>query len=199
MNKWIIIGITVLLGAGILWWAVKESTKPLPGKDVSLLTRNHIPVGTKVSYNSNPPTSGDHYEEWTRSGIYDKPVADGYLIHSLEHGYVIISYNCRTKEQGFVGSVYAADSQAGNDASTSGNLSGQEWESASCKSLQKNLADLANGKRLWKLIVVPRPNLDTRIALAAWGKIDKFNSFDKERIIKFIDGSRDRGPEQTME
>jgi len=37
-------------------------------------------------------TSGPHYAEWTRAGIYNRAPEDGNLVHSLEHGYVIISY-----------------------------------------------------------------------------------------------------------
>lgn len=78
--------------SGFLVWTYFQLSKPLPGEAVADLGRNHVPVGTVVDYNSDPPTSGPHYAEWTRAGIYDEPVEDGYLVHSLEHGYVIISY-----------------------------------------------------------------------------------------------------------
>ncbi|MBI4066516.1 DUF3105 domain-containing protein [Candidatus Gottesmanbacteria bacterium] len=72
-------------------------------------------------------------------------------------------------------------------------------ESDRCKVLVKQLTELANKKKLWKLIVVPRPQLDTTIALTAWDYIDKFDSFDASRISRFIDYHRDQGPEKTME
>lgn len=34
--------------------------------------------------------------------------------------------------------------------------------------------------------MAPYPKLDTKIALTAWTRIDKFNDFDEERIQKFI-------------
>ncbi len=66
-----------------------------PGEPVPSQGREHIPVGTShtVQYNSDPPTSGPHYDPSAGPGIYDEPMPDGYLIHSLEHGYVIISHN----------------------------------------------------------------------------------------------------------
>ena len=72
-------------------------------------------------------------------------------------------------------------------------------DTEACKTLQKQLTDLAMGKKLWKLIVVPRPELDTTIALTAWDRIDKLDDFDAKRIERFIDYWRDRGPEKTME
>lgn len=85
------LAIAAVIG-GFLVWAYLQLSKPLPGEAVADMGREHVPAGTAVEYNSNPPTSGPHYADWTRPGIYDEPVEDGYLIHSLEHGYVIISY-----------------------------------------------------------------------------------------------------------
>lgn len=36
------------------------------------------------------------------------------------------------------------------------------------------------------LILEPYPNMDTRIALTAWERIDQFEDFDRERIERFI-------------
>ncbi len=33
----------------------------------------------------------------------------------------------------------------------------------------------------------PHPRLDRKIALTAWGRIDKFDQFDEKRIVKFIE------------
>ena len=62
--------------------------------------RRHIPVGTEgVGYNSNPPTSGDHYPHTSEWGAYDKEIADGILIHNLEHGGIWISYKPSIPEE----------------------------------------------------------------------------------------------------
>lgn len=167
--KWGVIGIAlILLGFGG-WWVVKEALKPLPGQAVADQGRTHIPKEEweKFHYNSNPPTSGPHDGEWIRAGIFDTPQGDGHLVHSLEHGYIILSYNCSKT----------------ND----------------CEGLKRNLAEVVKEKRPKKLIVVPRPTLDTTIALTAWTQIDKFNQFDKNRISRFVDAFRDRGPEKTIE
>jgi hypothetical protein len=64
-----------------------------PGIRIPELERPHVPINTPVSYNSNPPTSGPHYPCWADWGIYEEAPADGFLVHNLEHGGVIISYN----------------------------------------------------------------------------------------------------------
>lgn len=55
---------------------------------------NHVVDLTGITYNSNPPTSGPHFPVWAKGGVYDRVISDGHLIHSLEHGYIVISYDC---------------------------------------------------------------------------------------------------------
>lgn len=100
MKKLLWPALIVLLISGFSYWAYMELSRPLTGEAVTDLGRDHVAVGTKVEYNSNPPTSGPHYVEWTRAGIYDEPIDDGHLIHSLEHGYVIISYRDEILKEG---------------------------------------------------------------------------------------------------
>lgn len=52
----------------------------------------HVSEGTKVTYQSNPPTSGSHWPDPLLDGIYDVEKPDEALVHSLEHGRVWISY-----------------------------------------------------------------------------------------------------------
>ena len=57
--------------------------------------RAHIPEGgSHAPYNSSPPTSGWHYERWTSWGIKDQPLPPELYIHNMEHGGVILHYNC---------------------------------------------------------------------------------------------------------
>src|SRR3989344_5669458 len=95
MDKKITLGIVLIILLGVsLGWLFTASSKPLPGQKIDDLGREHVPVGKEMTFNSNPPTSGSHYAEWTRAGVYDQPKEDGYLIHSLEHGYIIMHYKC---------------------------------------------------------------------------------------------------------
>lgn len=48
-----------------------------------------------------------------------------------------------------------------------------------------------------KVILAPYPKLDNKIAITAWGRIDKFDQFDKDRIVKFIETYKNKGPENV--
>lgn len=182
--KWIAIASIAAVVLFVGWFVYNESTKsgaepkadatiPKTAKKIADLGRTHVKEGEIVKYNSNPPTSGPHYPEWKKPDIYTEPQEDGYLIHSLEHGYVILSYNCDAKPK--------------------------DGSKVDCDTLKKQLSDVFKEKGAWKLIVVPRPNLDVPIALTAWTYVDKMDKFDKNRIVAFIDALRDKGPEKTME
>ena len=90
--------IVVIIGF-ILWSSLQNSSssnvnnKPLMGQAVPVLSRDHVPDGTKIQYNSNPPAAGAHYAAPQDAGIYTTPPADGHLVHSLEHGAIILWYN----------------------------------------------------------------------------------------------------------
>lgn len=65
----------------------------LPGTHIPDLGQRHVAVGTPITYNSNPPTSGPHYPYPAGWGIYRNPPANEFLVHNLEHGGITISYN----------------------------------------------------------------------------------------------------------
>lgn len=64
-------------------------------------SRNHLPEGTEIQYQSFPPTSGDHYppQALERCGFYDDGLQDEALVHNLEHGNIIVSYNLPDQAQ----------------------------------------------------------------------------------------------------
>lgn len=47
-----------------------------------------------------------------------------------------------------------------------------------------------------EVILSPRAANDSLIALAAWGRLDKFDYFDEARIVKFIKAYRGKGQER---
>jgi hypothetical protein len=93
---WIAAGVIIaLLFAGGIAWAAFKSNQPAPGEAVAIQGQEHIQPGqSHPPYNSDPPTSGWHYEEPARAGFYAEPLPDEQLVHNLEHGHVIISYDC---------------------------------------------------------------------------------------------------------
>lgn len=101
-------GVLVVAIAGVLIYrAVSESDVPDnritsgvatgadPGEFVAPMTSDHVAAGTNITnYNSDPPTSGDHYASTARWGISDVPLDEEYTTHNLEHGGIVINYDC---------------------------------------------------------------------------------------------------------
>jgi len=94
---WVLVAalVVVLVVALGVYLANRSASNPAPGVYFPAQTRDHIAVGAPhPAYNSDPPTGGWHYDTPWESGFYEQPVADEYLVHNLEHGHVVISYDC---------------------------------------------------------------------------------------------------------
>ncbi len=55
--------------------------------------RGHLGLGESVRYQSDPPTSGIHNLKWIDPGVYTRIQPREKLVHSLEHGMVVIYYD----------------------------------------------------------------------------------------------------------
>lgn len=92
----IVIGTVIVLGV-IIALAVRSGGVANRGEPLGDLVedqgRNHIAVGEQHQpYNSNPPTSGQHWPQPAPWGIYDEEQPDEQLVHNLEHGGVNVFY-----------------------------------------------------------------------------------------------------------
>ncbi len=58
----------------------------------------HVPNDQEVEYRANPPTSGDHWAVPAEDGAYTEPPPSEELVHSHEHGRVMIQYDPATDE-----------------------------------------------------------------------------------------------------
>jgi hypothetical protein len=128
--------------------------------------RDHDIRCAAVSYGSKPPASGRHYDEWAVFRTYSKPVPWGFLVHALEHGAVVIAYNCPA---------------------------GCADELAEVTRVVGEIPRKACGKP--PVIVTPDPTLDVRFAAAAWGHILRGRCFDADEFGRFIRENANRGPE----
>jgi Protein of unknown function (DUF3105) len=54
---------------------------------------DHRTDGVAIAYPSYPPTSGAHWPAPTTWGFHSEPVPDERVVHNLEHGGVVASYN----------------------------------------------------------------------------------------------------------
>ncbi len=100
----VVIGITlatILIIKGGMWLIGKQEVKekeklgkPLMGDEPQLQGANHVKRGDPhPTYSSNPPTSGWHWGDGVAGpGIKDKEVPDELVLHSMEHGAVVVWY-----------------------------------------------------------------------------------------------------------
>ncbi len=95
---WFGVGGIVLLVAGLgaaLWY--DTISEPIYNPNIIFEIsdgRNHVQPGTPIEYSNHPPSSGDHYSSSLAWGIYDEPIDEGYWLHSMEHGGVVVLYSC---------------------------------------------------------------------------------------------------------
>lgn len=172
IKKYGLIALVVLFVLAGGYLLVKEVSKPQPGEFIVSMGNRHLKDMNEAHdpYNSLPPTSGPHLGSHAQWGVSEQSIADELQIHSLEDGGVMVQYNC-------------APGNSDNTATPSAH------EIDGCKQLINQLASIVK-KYPEKVGMAPYPKLDTRIALTAWTRIDKFNDFDEERIQKFIKAYR---------
>ena len=88
--------LVLILVAGGVWLATRSAGPAAPGQRFPIQGQQHITPGqAHPAYNSDPPTSGWHYDTPLASGFHEQPVADEQMVHNLEHGHVVIAYDCR--------------------------------------------------------------------------------------------------------
>ena len=56
-------------------------------------------VTNQEGYLTTPPTSGRHWNGWVQCGWYTEAVPDERIVHNMEHGNIILSYNLTDQAQ----------------------------------------------------------------------------------------------------
>ena len=215
-QKILLIGTAIVISTALLIWLFMASTKPLSGIEANQDGRTHVPEGSPVTYNFNPPTGGDHYASWITKGFYGEPRHDGNLVHSLEHGYIIFWYDCTkpvlSSEFSIFKKVYAHELEATDAPQVAQTMDGgsggivhtkltdmpKSFSDGSCDPLKNQIKGYIE-KDNHKLIGMPRMGMDKPLILTSWGRILKLDSFDESKIKEFVGAFRDNGPEHTTE
>jgi hypothetical protein len=131
----------------------------------------HVPDGTPIVYASNPPSSGPHYGTWANFQELTHPVDDGYLVHSMEHGAVVLFYECQGAAcEPLLGALRAVREAVPADP----------------------LCDPAIRSRV---ILAPRAANDVPVAAAAWGHVYRADCVDAESLTSFIVEHYAKAPE----
>jgi len=111
-------------------------------------------------YNSSPPTSGPHREEFIGSYFPDSPMPDYIQVHLLEHGNILIQYNCNCPNT--VSKLQSIARSFDTYAPSIG---------------------LEEGKGV---VVAKNPTIPTRITVTAWTRLLSMNKVDNDKIKKFV-------------
>ena len=134
-----------------------DTTGQTVGTKIEALGADHIPSGQKGTYNSVPPTSGQHWAApaapapW---GIKDTTLPNEVTTHNLEHGGIVIAYN---------------------------NLSASETDQL------KDIVRQLTAGGFPKVILEPYPDLkDAKVALTAWTWLYKLPNVDQTQIVRFF-------------
>ena len=138
---------------------------------IPLVGSPHVADGTPVVYSSNPPSSGPHYNSWANFQEFNHVVDDGNLVHSLEHGAVLLLYSC----QGV-----ACDAIV-----------------PALRTVRNGIADdpLCDPAIRTRVILAPRVANDATVAASAWGYIYRADCVDPVSLTAFINDHYAKGPE----
>jgi len=150
--------------------------RPAGACNVSITTppvadSRHVPEGTALSYCTNPPSSGRHYPVWAAFQEYAAPVEAPYLVHSMEHGAVVLFYRCDTGCPDVV-----AELRRIRDATP---------KDPACRDVNA------------RVILLPSTTIPTRVAAAAWGATYTADCVDAPSLEGFLRERYAKGPEDT--
>ncbi|HEX3244468.1 MAG TPA: DUF3105 domain-containing protein [Chloroflexota bacterium] len=163
-----LIGLAIVVFVGLLWLVL--SSRETIGRSVPIEGQTHVDEGTPIAYQSRPPASGPHYPVTAPYAVSEQPIPAGYWVHNLEHGGIVVLWNC---PQGCPDTV------------------------AQIKDAFVKLPRSRQFNRV-KLVGTPYTEMDSKIAYVAWGKIQELDEFDYDQLLRFYNAYVDKGPEQAL-
>jgi hypothetical protein len=173
-NSGLLWGSVAVVAVAVLGYALWVAFRPSSGESIPIMANSdHVTEGDDPGpYNSNPPTSGPHYANEFEAGFYGKTDAaslqdypEGYLVHNLEHGYVIFWYSCALLDE------------------------------QSCTELKTQIQSVMDKFNNVKLIAFPWESIDVPVAMTSWGQLQQFEVFNVDQAVSFVERNRNRAPE----
>jgi len=164
---WGVLALGVLAIVGYFAWQQASQTRS--GEAVPILGATHIALDSDPgTYNSNPPTSGQHYPQPLNAGFYETnsyQYPQAYLLHNMEHGYVIIWYNCANLNE------------------------------SACTDLKSQIRSVMDDVNNVKVIAYPTDTIDFPAVMTSWGRILNMETFDAAQARTFYDTNLNKSPE----
>jgi hypothetical protein len=128
------------------------------GERVPAQATAHVAEGSSVRYNSDPPSSGQHWPAPARWGFESEAIPDERAVHNLEHGGIVIGFNGLPDAQ-----LNAVRSFA-------------------------DRYPPSGGARRAKILIAPDQRAPSGgLLVRAWGWRDRLDAYDEARLRAFID------------
>jgi hypothetical protein len=127
---------------------------------------------TDFAYNSDPPTSGPHKEIFNTVFNSATPLPKFIQVHLLEHGNVLLQYNCKCPD--IAGALYQIAYK-------------YDSKQIPMNQLQPAPADVQAAEESGQAVIVaPYPGMSSKIALTAWTRLGRLDAVDQAKIESFI-------------
>ena len=162
------------------------NSQPAVGQVIAEMPHTHVAPPAKVQYEHNPPTSGCHYslsgQAPVTRGVYTQQISAEYWVHNLEHGYIVVLYNC----------------PSGCDADFQ---QLRQWYDKEQSKPDTGLVQYAqanpsaNFKPYAKIVVLPWPSMQPRFAAVSWDYYDPMTKLDVNELNRFYDNHYGHAPE----
>lgn len=141
------------------------------------MSARHVSECTPLPDEPRPPAGGDHYSSWAAFQSYDFPIARGFLIHALEHGAIVFTYNCPEGCADEVAEVRALIDAQPPDPLCYGTTT-------------------SDGSPIeQRAVLAPDPTLDVRWGVSAWGYTLRASCVDSAAFTQFYSDHYGKSPE----
>jgi hypothetical protein len=165
-------GDVACVGCGCGVPVVTTTTTTLPPAATCVTTQmpirgyNHVPTGSSIAWDDDPPSSGNHYPVWARWGAYEQTIPRGYWVHNLEHGGVVLLHRPDVGDAA-KDALHAAFTAIPLDPSCTHR----------------------------RTILTPDPQMGPAIAAVSWGWQMVCDGVDQQAIVDFATAHRGHGRE----
>lgn len=182
----VVVALVVIAGFAVLLFLHVRSANAPPQPAPSVFAGDHFPSQghqghmpgddrrfAHFQYSSDPPTSGYHREVMTQVLINTSPLPKYVQVHMLEHGNILLQYNCLLCPD-VVGKLTEIANEFDSRLLPPGTLQPTPDQVGSAE--ESGLA----------VIVAPYPGMPHKIALTAWTRLATLDAVDKTKIMSFI-------------
>jgi hypothetical protein len=136
----------------------------------------HIPDGTPIQYCTNPPTSGPHSPIWADYKEYQNVVPWPNLVHSEEHGGVLLLYKCDAADPACTAIV-------------------EQLRQVAARAPVDPTCETQGRPGTKRIVIAPSTTIPSRVAASAWGAYLTADCVDGPTMDDFVATKGKKGPE----